>query len=75
VRRRREMSFLKHRVRVLIEFICLMYGSLMALLAIAEWAGRYSWRLAPSSLLLMAGVALMFGIYNILDEIRLNTRR
>jgi hypothetical protein len=68
------MGFLKHRGRVLIEFVSLMYAALMTLLAIAEWAGRYSWRLAPSSLLLMAGVALMFGIYHILDEIRLNTR-
>jgi hypothetical protein len=75
VRRRREMGFLKHRGRVFIESVVLMYGSFMALLAIVEWAGEYSWRLAPSSLLLMAGVALMFVIYLVLDEIRLNTQR
>ena len=68
------MSFLKHRGRVLIEFVGLMYGALMILLAIIEWAGRYSWRLAPSSLLLMAGIALLVVIYLVLDEIRLNTQ-
>ncbi len=69
------MSFLRHRGRVLIESVGLMYGAFMILLAIVEWAGQYSWRLAPSSLLLMAGVALMIVIYLVLDEIRLNTRR
>ena len=69
------MSFLKHRGRVLIESVGLMYGALMILLAIVEWAGQYSWRLAPSSLLTMAGVALMVVIYLVLDEIRLNTKR
>ena len=69
------MGFLKHRGRVLIESIGLMYGALMTLLAIIEWAGEYSWRLAPSSLLLMGGVALMVVIYLVLDEIRLNTQR
>jgi hypothetical protein len=69
------MSFLKHRGRVLIEFFGLMYGALMTLLAIIEWAGQYSWRLAPSSLLLMAGIALLLVIYLVLDEIRLNTQR
>lgn len=69
------MGFLKHRGRVLIESIGLMYGALMILLAIVEWAGEYSWRLAPSSLLLMAGVALILVIYLVLDEIRLNTQR
>jgi hypothetical protein len=69
------MGFLKHRGRVLIESIGLMYGALMILLAIVEWAGEYSWRLAPSSLLLMGGVALMVVIYLVLDEIRLNTQR
>lgn len=68
------MGFLKHRGRVLIEFVVLMYGAFMTLLAIIEWVGRYSWRLAPSSLLLMAGVALMVVIYLVLDEIRLNTQ-
>ena len=69
------MSFLKHRGRVLIEFVGLMYGAFMILLAIIEWAGQYSWRLAPSSLLLMGGVAVMVVIYLVLDEIRLNTQR
>jgi hypothetical protein len=69
------MGFLKHRGRVLIESVGLMYGALMILLAIVEWAGEYSWRLAPSSLLLMAGIALMLVIYLVLDEIRLNTHR
>jgi hypothetical protein len=68
------MSFLKHRGRVLMEFVGLMYGAFMILLAIIEWAGRYSWRLAPSSLLLMAGIALLVVIYLVLDEIRLNTQ-
>ena len=68
------MSFLKHRGRVLIEFVGLMYGALMILLAIVEWAGQYAWRLAPSSLLLMAGIAVMVVIYLVLDEIRLNTQ-
>jgi len=69
------MSFLKHRGRVLIEFVGLMYGAFMILLSIIEWAGQYSWRLAPSSLLLMAGIALLLVIYLVLDEIRLNTNR
>jgi hypothetical protein len=69
------MSFLKHRGRMLIEFVGLMYGALMILLAIVEWAGQYAWRLAPSSLLLMAGIAVMVVIYLVLDEIRLNTQR
>ena len=68
------MSFLKHRGRVLIESIGLSYGVLMVMLAIVEWAGKYSWRLAPSSLLMMAGVAFMCVIYLVLDEIRLNSR-
>ena len=68
------MSFLKHRGRLLIEWIGLMYGALMILLAIVQWAGRYSWRLAPSSLLMMAGVAFMMVLYLVLDEIRLNSR-
>ena len=69
------MSFLKHRGRVLMEFVGLMYGAFMILLAIIEWAGKYTWHLAPSSLLTMAGVALMVVIYLVLDEIRLNTKR
>ena len=69
------MSFLKHRGRVLIESVGLMYGAFMILLAIVEWAGKYTWHLAPSSLLTMAGVALMVVIYLVLDEIRLNTKR
>ena len=69
------MSFPKHRGRMLIEFVGLMYGALMILLAIIEWAGQYSWRLAPSSLLMMAGIAVMVVIYLVLDEIRLNTQR
>lgn len=68
------MSFLKHRGRIFLEFVGLSYGVLMILLAIIEWAGRYAWRLAPSSLLLMAGIALMAVIYLVLDEIRLNTK-
>jgi len=68
------MSFLKHRGRVLIEFIGLSYGLLMVTLAIAEWVGKYSWRLAPSSLLMMAGVAFLCVLYLVLDEIRLNSR-
>jgi hypothetical protein len=59
---------------MLIEFVGLMYGVLMILLAIIEWAGQYSWRLAPSSLLMMAGIAVMVVIYLVLDEIRLNTQ-
>ena len=69
------MSFLKHRGRILIESVGLTYGAFMILLAIVEWAGKYSWHLAPSSLLTMAGVALMVVIYLVLDEIRLNTKR
>ena len=69
------MSFLKHRGRILIEPVGLMYGAFMILLAIVEWAGKYTWHLAPSSLLTMAGVALMVVIYLVLDEIRLNTKR
>jgi len=68
------MSFLKHRGRVFLELVGLMYGAFMTLLAIIEWAGQYSWRLAPSSLLLMAGIALLVVIYLVLDEIRLNTQ-
>ncbi len=69
------MSFLKHRGRVFIELIGLSYAGFMTLLAIIEWAGKYSWHLAPSSLLLMAGVAIIGVIYLVLDEIRLNTHR
>ena len=69
------MSFLKHRGRILIESVGLMYGAFMILLAIVEWAGKYTWHLAPSSLLTMAGVARMAVIYLVLDEIRLNTKR
>ena len=69
------MSFLKHRGRILIESVGLTYGAFMILLAIIEWAGKYTWHLAPSSLLTMAGVALMVVIYLVLDEIRLNTKR
>jgi len=69
------MSFLRHRGRVLIESVGLMYGAFMILLAIVEWAGQYSWRLAPGSLLTMAGVAFMVVIYLVLDEIRLNIGR
>ena len=68
------MSFLKHRGRVLIESVGLMYGALMILLAIVEWAGKYTWHLATSSLLMMGGVAFIVVIYLVLDEIRLNTR-
>lgn len=68
------MSFLKHRVRILIESIGLSYGVLMVMLTIVEWAGKYSWRLATSSLLMMAGVAFMCVIYLVLDEITLNSR-
>lgn len=75
VARRREMGFLKPRGRVLIELVGLMYGVLMIMIAIVEWAGQYSWRLAPSSLLMMAGVAFIAVIYLVLDEIRLNSRK
>jgi hypothetical protein len=68
------MIFLKRRGRVAIELFGLFYAGLMVLLAIIEWAGRYSWRIAPSSLLLVAGVAVMVVIYLVLDEIRLNSR-
>lgn len=69
------MSFLKHKGRVFIEAIGLSYAAFMTLLAIIEWAGKYSWHLAPSSLLTMAGVSLIVVIYLVLDEIRLNTHR
>lgn len=69
------MGFLKPRGRVLIELVGLMYGVLMIMIAIVEWAGQYSWRLAPSSLLMMAGVAFIAVIYLVLDEIRLNSRK
>jgi hypothetical protein len=59
---------------MVIEFFGLMYAALMVLLAIVEWAGQYSWRLSPSSLLLMAGIAFLGVIYLVLDEIRLNSR-
>jgi len=69
------MSFLRHRGRIFLEFMGLLYGGLMILLAIVEWAGKYAWHLAPGSLLTMAGVAFMVVIYLVLDEIRLNIRR
>jgi hypothetical protein len=69
------MSFLKHKGRVFIEFLGLSYAGFMTLLAIIEWVGKYSWHLVPSSLLTMAGVALIVVIYLVLDEIRLNTHR
>ena len=69
------MNFLKPRGRVLIELCGVLYAGMMVMLAIVEWAGQYSWRLAPSSLLLVAGVAVMVVIYLVLDEIRFNSRR
>jgi hypothetical protein len=69
------MSFLRHRGRLLIEAVGITYAFLMVLLAIVEWAGDFAWRLAPSSLLTMAGVSFMGAIYLALDEIRLNTRK
>ena len=69
------MGFLGHRGRVLIELVGILYATLMILLAIVEWVGNYSWRLAPSSLLTMAGVSFIAAIYLVLDEIRLNTRK
>ena len=68
------MTFLKRRGRFAIELFGLFYAGLMVLLAIVEWAGRYSWRIAPSSLLLVAGVAVIVVLYLVLDEIRLNSR-
>ena len=68
------MTFLKRRGRLAIELFGLFYAGLMVLLAIVEWAGRYSWRIAPSSLLLVAGVTVIVVIYLVLDEIRLNSR-
>jgi len=68
------MSFLKPRGRLLIEAVGLLYAAMMVLLAIVEWAGHYSWRLAPSSLLLIAGIAILVVIYLVLDEIRVNGR-
>ena len=53
------MNFLKPRGRVLIELCGVLYAGMMVMLAIVEWAGQYSWRLAPSSLLLVAGIAVM----------------
>jgi hypothetical protein len=69
------MNLLKHRGRLFLEFMGLLYGAFMILLAITEWAGKYAWHLAPGSLLTMAGIAFMVVIYLVLDEIRLNTRR
>lgn len=69
------MSFLGRRGRLLIEAIGILYATLMVMLAIAQWAGQYAWRLAPSSLLTMAGVSFIGAIYFVLDEIRLNTRK
>lgn len=69
------MSFLSPKGRALIEAAGLVYAGMMVLLAIVEWAGHYSWRLAPSSLLLVAGIAIMVVIYLVLDEIRLNSRQ
>jgi hypothetical protein len=69
------MSFLNPKGRVLIEAAGLVYAGMMVLLAIVEWAGHYSWRLAPSSLLMVAGIAVMVVIYLVLDEIRLNGRQ
>ena len=69
------MSFLGRRGRLLIEAVGVLYATLMVLLAIAQWAGHYAWRLAPSSLLTMAGVSVIGAIYLVLDEIRLNTRK
>ncbi len=57
------------------EAVGILYATLMVMLAIIEWAGQYAWRLAPSSLLMMAGVSIIGAIYLVLDEIRLNTRK
>ncbi len=69
------MSFLGRRGRLLMEAVGILYATLMVLLAITEWAGHYSWHLAPSSLLTMAGVSFIGTIYLVLDEVRLNTRK
>jgi hypothetical protein len=69
------MSFLRPRGRVFLEIVGLAYGALMILLAVVEWVGHYSWRLAPSSLLMVAGLCFLGAIYLVLDEIRLNTRK
>jgi hypothetical protein len=68
------MNLLKRKGRLFLELGGLLYGGLMILLAIVEWAGKYTWHLAPSSLLTMAGVSYIVVIYLVLDEIRLNTR-
>ena len=69
------MSFLKHRGRVFLELCGLAYAGLMLLVAVIPWVGRYTWRIDPSSFVLVAGVILMVTLYLVLDEIRLNTRK
>ena len=65
------MKFLEHKWRVLIESLGLLVAAVMAILAIVSWAGEYAWRIAPSSFMIVAGVALLAAIYLVLDEIRL----
>jgi hypothetical protein len=69
------MSFLKHRGRVFLELCGVAYAVLMLLVAVIPWVGHYTWRIDPSSFVLVAGVSLMFALYLVLDEIRLNTRK
>jgi len=68
------MSFLKHRGRVFLELCAVAYAVLMLLVAVIPWVGHYTWRIDPSSFVLVAGASLMFALYLVLDEIRLNTR-
>ena len=68
------MHFLRPRGRVFLEICGVFYAVLMLVVAIIPWAGHYSWRIDPSSFVLVAGIALMVVIYLVLDEIRLNSR-
>ena len=50
----------------------LLVAAAMVILAIVEWGGEYTWRVKPSSFMITAGVAVLFAIYLVLDELRLS---
>lgn len=66
-----KMRFLPHKWRISVEWFSLLVAAAMVILAIVEWGGEYTWRVKPSSFMIIAGVAVLFAIYLVLDELRL----
>jgi hypothetical protein len=66
-----KMDFLEHKWRVLTEAFGLLVAAVMGILAVAMWAGDYSWGLDGSNFIAIATIALLASIYLVLDETRL----